>query len=187
MEDIELVLKVKQGDMKAFELLIKKYNINLSRYVFSIVNDFENTNDIVQETFIAVYQKIDTFNKNYSFSAWLYKIAKNKSIDFIRKSSKYTLANNELSKNLDTIGTSLDDNINFHETKKLVEKFIQKQNFINKRILYLKYQNEKMTFKEISAILNLSEYAVKKRYYTMHKQFIKFAEKHIKGGVVYGL
>lgn len=75
--DIQLVGRVQQGDQKAFELLVIKYQRKIERLVARIVRDTNMIPDIVQETFIRAYRALPDFRGEAQFYTWLYRIAVN--------------------------------------------------------------------------------------------------------------
>ncbi|MGL4668481.1 MAG: RNA polymerase sigma factor RpoE [Saezia sp.] len=75
--DNQLVERVKQGDQKAFELLVYKYERKIERLVSRMVRDSDLVADIVQETFIRAYRAIPNFRGEAQFYTWLYRIAAN--------------------------------------------------------------------------------------------------------------
>lgn len=75
--DNQLVERVKQGDQKAFELLMLKYERKVERLVSRMVRDTNQVPDIVQETFIRAYRALPNFRGEAQFYTWLYRIAVN--------------------------------------------------------------------------------------------------------------
>src|SRR5690242_3737931 len=86
--DIELVVAVQNGDIPAFELLVKRYQYGLHVFVVRYVRDWDVASDIVQETLITIYRVIDTVDVQKKFSTFLFEIAKNKAISYLRSQKK---------------------------------------------------------------------------------------------------
>lgn len=84
-EDFDAIRKVLAGDNAAYELLQKKYKNLIYSLVKKMIKNDSDVEDLVQETFIKAYKALDKFKFNYSFSAWIYRIASNNTIDFLRK------------------------------------------------------------------------------------------------------
>ncbi|MGB9835555.1 MAG: RNA polymerase sigma factor [Candidatus Saccharicenans sp.] len=80
-----LVEKIKQGDKAAFMRLVERYQQKVFVVSYSLVRNREDALDLVQETFIRLYQKIHSYRPRENFQAWLMQIARNLSIDFLRK------------------------------------------------------------------------------------------------------
>src|SRR4029078_1589677 len=83
--DAELIAETKAGSLTAFEVLVKRYEKRLTGFAYKRVLDQDIAADVVQETFIRVFKKIDTCDITKPFSPWMYTIAKNLSLDIIRK------------------------------------------------------------------------------------------------------
>jgi RNA polymerase sigma-70 factor, ECF subfamily len=75
--DAPLIERVKQGDVKAFEMLVVKYQRRVERLVARMVRDVDIVQDITQETFIRAYRAIPQFRGESAFYTWLYRIAVN--------------------------------------------------------------------------------------------------------------
>ncbi|HZE92502.1 MAG TPA: RNA polymerase sigma factor RpoE [Rhizobacter sp.] len=75
--DAPLIERVKQGDVKAFEMLVVKYQRRIERLIGRMVRDVDLVPDIAQETFIRAYRAIPQFRGDSAFYTWLYRIAVN--------------------------------------------------------------------------------------------------------------
>lgn len=75
--DAPLIARVKQGDQKAFEMLVVKYQRRIERLIGRMVRDVDLVQDIAQETFIRAYRAIPQFRGDSAFYTWLYRIAVN--------------------------------------------------------------------------------------------------------------
>lgn len=75
--DAALVERVKQGDMRAFEMLVVKYQRRIERLIGRMVRDADLVQDIAQETFIRAYRALPQFRGESAFYTWLYRIAVN--------------------------------------------------------------------------------------------------------------
>ena len=84
-EDRALVTDALSGDQRAFERLVAKYQGPLTRHVSKMVRDSQQVEDLVQEAFVKAFRSIKRYNPAYAFSTWLYRIATNHAIDYIRK------------------------------------------------------------------------------------------------------
>jgi len=91
-EDAEVIRCILDGDKEAFSKLQNKYKYIVSAIVRKVIRDEDDVDDLTQETFIKAYRAISTFNFDYAFSSWLYKIASNACIDFLRKKRYYTVS-----------------------------------------------------------------------------------------------
>lgn len=83
--DKELLKKYLNGDELAFEALVKKYTKLIYFFIFRQVKDPQLSEDLTQETFIKVWKNLRKFDFDKSFKTWIFKIAKNLTIDYFRK------------------------------------------------------------------------------------------------------
>ena len=81
--DAPLIARVKEGDVKAFEMLVVKYQRRIERLIGRMVRDVDLVPDIAQETFIRAYRAIPQFRGESAFYTWLYRIAVNTSKKFL--------------------------------------------------------------------------------------------------------
>ncbi len=84
-QDIELVEKAKQGDQQAYAQLLGSYRDSIYFMLLKMVNNPSDAEDLTIEAFGKAFKNIDQYTPNYAFSTWLFKIATNNCIDFIRK------------------------------------------------------------------------------------------------------
>ena len=84
-EEKELIKRSLEGDNKAFEMIIRKYQQPLLNYIGRMVGERELALDFTQDVFIKTYSSLHSYQPEYKFSTWLYKIASNAVIDYWRK------------------------------------------------------------------------------------------------------
>lgn len=83
--DSELITRYLKGEEKALEFLIAKYLKPIYNFVFNNVGSADNAEDITQEVFVKVWKNLRKFDQKRNFKPWIFQIAKNTSIDFLRK------------------------------------------------------------------------------------------------------
>lgn len=81
--DQQLVARVQKGDKRAFDLLVLKYQYKVHAIVGRFVKDFDEVNDVVQESFIKAYRAIGNFRGDSQFYTWLYRIAVNTAKNYL--------------------------------------------------------------------------------------------------------
>ena len=84
-QDDRLIASALQGDQRAYEALLARHNRAIFHVVHKIVRNHEEAQDLVQETFMKAFNALASYRSEYRFSTWLYKIAANCAIDFVRK------------------------------------------------------------------------------------------------------
>lgn len=94
-EDQILVQKALKGEQKAYHILLARHKKAVFHIIYKIVSDPEESSDLVQETFMKAFVSLASFNPQYRFSTWLYKIAANCAIDYLRKKKRDTVSLDE--------------------------------------------------------------------------------------------
>lgn len=83
--DLELVQKARHNDVSAYDELVRRYQSRIYATVYHMTSNHEDANDLVQETFIKAYRALKTFKGDSSFYTWVYRIAVNKTINFLKQ------------------------------------------------------------------------------------------------------
>lgn len=83
--DAERMVALRRGDLGAYEQLIEKYKDVVYSYLARLVGDRAWAEDLCQETFLRVYRNRDEYTERHQFKAWLYRIARNLALDFLRR------------------------------------------------------------------------------------------------------
>lgn len=87
LTDGELIEKSIGGREDGFEELVRRYQRPITAYVYRMLNNYDASLDVTQEVFIKVYNSLNRYSSEYKFSTWLYRIAHNAAIDYMRKNS----------------------------------------------------------------------------------------------------
>jgi len=147
------------ADIDQYKYLVERYEKKLLSYIKSIlyVNN-EDAEDILQEVFIKAYRNLNSYNPEYKFSSWIYRITHNESVSFLRK-NKNQMKNipNSSEKNIfDTIPSNIDlEKEVFKESERdSVVLLVKKLDSKYRDVLYLKYIDQK-DYNEISEILHI--------------------------------
>ncbi len=165
MDDKNLIDNLISGDQKAFKSLVDLYADRVFRVCYSFVNHRQNAEDLSQEVFIEAFRSMVQFKRESQIGTWLYRIAINKSLNFIRKKKQTQwLVNFGLLSNLDedkTIASnsipelSAESQFINQEQKKLLYETIEKLPK-NQRIAFTLHKLDDMSYKEISEIMDVS-------------------------------
>ncbi|MCU0352388.1 MAG: sigma-70 family RNA polymerase sigma factor [Cytophagales bacterium] len=91
LEDFKLVDQAIGGDQKAYAELMKRYKKPLYHTVLKMVRNVDDAEDLTIESFAKAFRNLDKFKKDFSFSTWLFRIATNNCIDFLRKKKLETM------------------------------------------------------------------------------------------------
>ncbi len=85
LPDCELVSSAIAGREAGFEELVRRYQRPIAAYIYRMVSDYDAALDLTQEVFIKVYNSLARYRSEFKFSTWIYKIAHNAAIDFLRR------------------------------------------------------------------------------------------------------
>ena len=92
LEDFKLVDRAVGGDEKAYALLLQRYRRAVYHMILKMVRNVDDAEDLTIEAFGKAFRSLHRFKKDFTFSTWLFRIATNNSIDFIRKRKLYTMS-----------------------------------------------------------------------------------------------
>ena len=107
--DKQLVYNYINGDGKVLEKLISRYLKPVYNFVYRISNSQQDAEDITQETFIKVWQKIKKYNPDKNFKTWLFTIARNTAVDWLRKKRNLVFSDFENSQGENYLENALND------------------------------------------------------------------------------
>lgn len=174
-EDIAVISSILAGDKSQFRILEKKYRKIIITLIRKMIKNEDDVADLVQETFIKAYNALDKFQFGFSFSSWLYKIASNTCIDFMRKRRFQTVSLDQpITKDEDHYmeikDNSYNPDINFdaEERKKALIKAIESLPENYKKIIKLRHE-EDMDYLDISKVMNLPLGTVKAHLFRARK------------------
>jgi len=85
VEEMDLVKRVRDGDLTAYDELVRRYQERIYATVYHMTSNHEDANDLAQEAFIKAFQAIKSFKGGSSFYTWVYRIAVNKTINFLKQ------------------------------------------------------------------------------------------------------
>ncbi|MEG1256695.1 sigma-70 family RNA polymerase sigma factor [Clostridium sp.] len=173
IEDVILVNNVLKGDIESFELIVEKYQLNILKFVYAMIKQKEASEDITQEVFITIYNKLNMYNSKYSFYNWILQIAKNKTIDYTRKYRKVYESDIDEAYNISSSYMSPEEAADYSEIKAKVSEYIGTLDELDRQILALRYSQD-LTFRDIGQVLEVTETTVKRRYYKVRDGFKVF-------------
>ncbi|HLI62094.1 MAG TPA: sigma-70 family RNA polymerase sigma factor [Terriglobales bacterium] len=188
LSDAEVMLRVAAGDDSAFDYLVEKYRRPMIGFMYRMTHNQAVAEELAQEVFLRVYRSRQNYAASAKFTTWLYRIATNLAVNHARD-TKHERPENTINLDEPDVDTGMtidvaDSGLNAEQTilrrerlaeiRRQVEALPERQRLA---VLMHKYQN--MDYKEIAAVLKLSESATKsllfRAYETLRetlKQFI---------------
>ncbi|MCX7878330.1 MAG: sigma-70 family RNA polymerase sigma factor [Ignavibacteria bacterium] len=182
-DDGSLISRFKNGDRKAFDIIVLKYQKKIYGHVYRMVLNHDEADDITQEVFIKIYRSISGFRGDSSLYTWIYKIAVNYTLNYLkkRKSDKTVsmeLLPNDIYANTDKLGDEIDQ----ENRLRLIENAIASLPDQQRTVFSLRYY-DKMSYDEISTVMNRSVGAVKANYFHAFKKISDYLKEKLKENV----
>ncbi len=158
--DLELVEKVRGGERKAFSELVKRHQRGLLRMSLRFVKDIDNAEDVVQESFIKAFQKLNSFEGRSSFKSWLYQITVNTARNKLRENKRDTTDLEDVQLGVNAVAESSLVQVAVAE---MLQTEVDKLPFKQKTALVLRIY-EDLSFNEIADIMGCPYDTAKANY-----------------------
>ena len=173
--DYQLVkAAINKGDQRAYAELMNNYRDSLYFMLLKMTNNPEDADDLTIEAFGKAFKKLHQYTPEYAFSTWLFKIASNNCIDFMRKKAKYTFSMNktaddeesgdELANLIPADGLDPEEKVLKNEKIKRLRQIVERLKPHYKKLIELRYFKE-FSYEEIANELDLPLGTVKAQLY----------------------
>ncbi len=163
--------KVIQGDTQAFAVLVNRYKHMVFTLAMKILKNKEEAEEVSQDVFLKVYQALPTFKGDSKFSTWIYRIAYNRSLDYLKKQGR-TLTTTAIDEykdfNIPALENTLDA-LDDKDRKRTIKEAMKELAEADAFVLTLHYFEE-LSLKEISKVMRLSVDNVKVRLFRSRKR-----------------
>lgn len=163
MDDNQIINRILNGDKNLYSILMEKYHNELFKYVYNLVYNYENTEDLLQEVFLKLYNNLKKYNPaKASFRTWMYRITSNHVINYL-KSADYRNNNNleyqdYYSATSDDVERDLIKEEQINSILKIMSSILKPKHY---QIMILHYFSE-LTVKEISETILIPEKTIYK-------------------------
>lgn len=168
--DQELIIKYLKGDHESLEVLITRYLRPIYGFVLRIVGSEQNAEDITQDVFVKAWRNLKKFDKDKSFKTWIFTIAKNASLDFLKKKKALAFSDFENDEGDNLLVDSLEDPsplptelLEQADIAQMLSSAIDQLSLKYKMILHLHY-SEQLSLSEISELLSEPPDTIKSRH-----------------------
>lgn len=168
IEDQLLVMDAQDGDGKAMEQLIRRWQKRLWHYTYTLTGENQVTWDITQQSWLEIIKGLRKLNDPARFRAWAYRIVTNKAADWLKNKNRQ--------KHLSIEAVSLDCRQENNDSE--VSELMQKLKNDSRAVLSL-YYFEQLNITEISDVLNVPEGTVKSRLFKAREELKKLWEKYV--------
>ncbi len=184
-EDYKLILAAQEGDEDAYARLLARYNDAVYYMLLKNVRNKADAEDLTLEAFTKAFNSLDTYETKYAFSTWLFKIAKNNCVDFLRKKNGVTISIEE-GKEKDTqkepviikcSNSNPEQGLIERQRAVMVHNIVGQLKPQYKEMVELRYFRE-FTYEEIAATLDIPIGTVKVQLHRAKKRLFTIFEKN---------
>lgn len=178
ISEIEFVQRLQDKELRhgAFRELVAQYQERLYWHIRNMVKNHDDTDDVLQETFVKIFKNIDKFKGDSQLYSWMYRIATNEALNFLKKKAKNLKISSEEFQ--EQIISELETDVYFEgdhiqlQLQKAIAALPEKQ----QQVFNMKYFQE-LKYREISDILGTSEGALKASYHIAVKKIQEFLKE----------
>lgn len=169
--DAVLASRTISGDNEAFELLVRRYQAPLFNFIYRLMDDYEESSDLLQEVFVRFYTSLPSLHANKPFKPWLFQVAHNCCIDALRQRRKRVIPFSQIETDYDDEEISLldaipddtlpvEDTIAHHDLQRALQEAISALPAKFRAVVALRYTSN-LRFSDIGRILNMPEQTAK--------------------------
>jgi len=178
IEEVQLIEQLKSDNQReqAFRELITLYKERLYWHIRNIVKSHDDTDDVLQNTFIKIYKNINNFKGDSKLFSWMYRIATNESITFINKNAKRLQTTSEEVQQLAINNLASDVYFEGSDIQLKLQKAIATLPEKQQLVFNMKYF-EDIKYKDMASILETSEGALKASYHIAVKKIESYLTK----------
>lgn len=187
-DDRQLVRRAQAGDYAAFDALVQKYQERVYATVYHMTSNHEDANDLTQDAFIKAYRAINSFKGDSSFFTWIYRIAVNKTINFLKtRKNKIHLSLNDLDFNAEhdpEIVALVSENtprrdMSLSELQEKLNEAMQKLSDVHRLVVTL-HDVQGLSHEEISKIMDCNTGTVRSRLFYARQQLQGYLADYLK-------
>ena len=161
VDDALIVRRCLNGESRAFEVIIDKYQKTIYNLALRMVSDTQDAEDIAQTVFIKVYENLRSYNPKYKFFSWMYRIALNESINFVQQKKKLEEIDADVVSNDGTPDQEYSE-IELRENVQLALMRLK----VDYRVVIVLSHFQDLSYDEIAYILEIPIKTVKSRLFT---------------------
>ena len=163
--DSHAIERCRRGDTEAFEELVDRYHRPVFNAVYRMVGDYEETSDLTQQIFLKAWMNLAKFDDKRRFFSWLYRIAMNETINFIKNRKRFE----DLDPKLRSTRPDPEEQLEAAEIADKVTKALASLSIDNRVVVILRHFLH-FSYDQAAEILAIPEKTVKSRLFTARKQ-----------------
>jgi len=185
--DAQIMLRVKTGDQTAFDYLVQKYRRPIVSFMYRMSHNAAAAEDLAQEVFLRVYRSRESYEATAKFTTWLYRIATNLAVNYARDTRherpEVTVSLDEPDEESGSTFELPDGGLNAEQAMVRHERMMAIRRKVDalpeqQRLAVIMHKYQQMDYKEIAAVLKISESATKSKlfraYETLREQLKEY-------------
>ncbi|HXH69288.1 MAG TPA: sigma-70 family RNA polymerase sigma factor [Pyrinomonadaceae bacterium] len=187
LTDGELIQTAIRGREDGFEELVRRYQRPITGYIYRMLNNYDASLDVTQEVFIKVYNSLERYSSEYKFSTWLYRIAHNAAIDYMRRNSvnqqsiETENADGSYQLQIESPQPNPEQERERSEWRREIETVVKCLPQVYRELILLRHSQD-LSYDEIAEITNLPLGTVKNRLFRAREMMREiFVERGFKG------
>ncbi len=187
-DDRTLVKKAQSGDLGAYDQLVQKYQERIYGTLYHMTSNHEDANDLAQDAFIKAHRAIQSFKGDSSFFTWVYRIAVNKTINFLKqRKNRVQMSLNDLDFNAendpDLVSLVSEKtprrDLNLSELQEKLNEAMQKLSDVHRLVVTL-HDVQGLSHEEISKIMDCNTGTVRSRLFYARQQLQAYLSDYLK-------
>jgi RNA polymerase sigma-70 factor (ECF subfamily) len=186
-DDETLVVRARRGEHQAFDVLVERYKERLYSTVYHMTSNHEDANDLVQDALIKAYQSLGSFKGQSSFYTWVYRIAVNRTINFLKRRK------NRNHYSLDDVDANIQSDPDFvelmshvtprrevglNELQEKLNEALQKLSEAHRGVVIM-HDIQGMTHADIAKVIKCSEGTVRSRLFYARQQLQTYLGEYL--------
>jgi RNA polymerase sigma-70 factor (ECF subfamily) len=188
IDEMELVNKARHGDLESYDELVKRYQERIYATIYHMTSNHEDANDLAQEAFIKAFHALKSFKGGSSFYTWVYRIAVNKTINFLKqRKNKAQMSLDDLDFNAehdpDLVALISDKTprreVNLAELQEKLNGAMQKLSEPHRLVVTL-HDVQGLSHEEIAKIMNCNIGTVRSRLFYARQQLQAYLSDYLK-------
>src|SRR5215831_4774946 len=186
--EVDLIRRARRGDLAAYDELVKRYQERIYATLYHMTSNHEDANDLAQEAFIKAFHALKSFKGGSSFYTWVYRIAVNKTINFLKqRKNRASLSLNDLDFNVehdpDLVALISDKTprreVNLSELQEKLNEAMQKLSEPHRLVVTL-HDVQGLSHEEIAKIMNCNIGTVRSRLFYARQQLQAHLSDYLK-------
>lgn len=164
LDEQKIIEEVISGQTRSFRILVERYQNPVFRVILKIVTDTEDAKELTQDVFVKAYESLRQYRAEYKFFSWIYRIAINTALLYVRRRKKIIKTENISIRSYQIA----EENENHDYRDYLLNRSLQELNRHYQTVLFLKYYAD-LSYADIAETLGIPEKKVKSRLFDARK------------------